>query len=61
MSDQAEFKIGDVVCLKSGGPKMTVAHIDSAVILCVWFNGTEFRHAECMPEILTVCDTSLGI
>ncbi len=61
MSDQAEFKIGDVVCLKSGGPKMTVTDIDSDVILCVWFNGTEFRQEGCIPEIITVYDTSLGI
>ena len=40
MSD--EFKIGDVVKLKSGGPKMTVEDISDVrsvkVILCSWFD-----------------------
>jgi len=34
----SELKIGDVVVLKSGGPKMTVAYIgNSGKIDCVWF------------------------
>ena len=34
-----EFKVGDVVMLKSGGPKMTISSIDSntSKIRCVWF------------------------
>jgi uncharacterized protein YodC (DUF2158 family) len=35
------FKAGDVVCLKSGGPDMTVERTETAVgdlsIICVWF------------------------
>ena len=35
------FKAGDVVCLRSGGPDMTVERIDAATpdisIICVWF------------------------
>ncbi len=35
------FRAGDVVCLKSGGPDMTVERVDSAgtdaSIFCVWF------------------------
>ena len=36
-----EFKVGDVVALKSGGPQMTVeeTHYDQA--WCVWFEGTK--------------------
>jgi uncharacterized protein YodC (DUF2158 family) len=40
----ANFRIGDVVELKSGGPKMTVDRIlgDSGQRLtCVWFIGTQ--------------------
>jgi uncharacterized protein YodC (DUF2158 family) len=34
------FKIGDVVELNSGGPKMTVAAspADDGTVLCIWFN-----------------------
>ena len=33
------FQIGDVVVLKSGGPKMTVQYIDrkDGDVYCVWF------------------------
>jgi uncharacterized protein YodC (DUF2158 family) len=35
------FKVGDVVCLKSGGPDMTVERIETTVadisVICVWF------------------------
>ena len=35
------FKVGDVVCLKSGGPDMTVERIETtaadASVICVWF------------------------
>lgn len=35
----AEFKIGDVVQLKSGGPTMTVSHRSgSGQYECSWFN-----------------------
>ncbi len=35
------FKAGDVVCLKSGGPDMTVERIEATAgdvsVVCVWF------------------------
>ncbi|WP_370288185.1 YodC family protein [Siccirubricoccus soli] len=35
------FEPGDVVVLKSGGPKMTVSHIgtqyDDRAVVCIWF------------------------
>ena len=41
MSDQA-IKIGDVVQLKSGGPKMTVVYVDNLEgtdrCFCVWID-----------------------
>lgn len=46
MSD-TEFKIGDVVALKSGGPKMTVAAIwndgNQLVWETRWFDGNQLR------------------
>ncbi len=45
-----EFKIGDVVQLKSGGPRMTVEVIDEGLVDCVWFEKNQahrnaFNHA----------------
>lgn len=34
-----DIKVGDVVQLKSGGPKMTVNEITDAAANCVWFVG----------------------
>jgi uncharacterized protein YodC (DUF2158 family) len=45
MADQP-FKVGDVVQLKSGGPKMTVTDVSlatdkkDAVVTCIWFPTT---------------------
>lgn len=46
----AEFKKGDVVCLKSGGPKMTVVDIGNYGPLgprdgvkCKWFDKASLR------------------
>jgi uncharacterized protein YodC (DUF2158 family) len=41
----AELKVGDVVQLKSGGPKMTIANTKSnpAGILCTWFDDAEVK------------------
>ena len=36
-----EFKAGDVVRLKSGGPKMTVVEVrNDGWISCLWFEGS---------------------
>lgn len=32
-----EFQVGDVVQLKSGGPRMTVEAVDEGLVDCVWF------------------------
>jgi uncharacterized protein YodC (DUF2158 family) len=49
-----ELKVGDVVQLKSGGPKMTIANTKSnpAGILCVWFDDTEPKSSRFPPETL---------
>jgi uncharacterized protein YodC (DUF2158 family) len=33
-----QFKPGDVVSLRSGGPRMTIASIDGQNALCEWFS-----------------------
>lgn len=53
-----EFETGDVVRLKSGGPKMTVhgeKHRSSQVI-CVWFDGTERKSGSFSPKTLKKAD-----
>ncbi|WP_081666725.1 YodC family protein [Laribacter hongkongensis] len=35
------FKVGDVVRLKSGGPRMTIQRQDREGWLCVWFTSYE--------------------
>ena len=40
-----QFKAGDVVCLRSGGPDMTIEFVESGLdaeyprVSCVWFDG----------------------
>jgi len=34
-----DFKAGDVVQLKSGGPKMTIRWIEDDEAYCEWFDG----------------------
>jgi uncharacterized protein YodC (DUF2158 family) len=45
----SELKAGDIVVLKSGGPKMTIdrGDLDGQVWVC-WFDGPILRH-ECFP------------
>lgn len=54
----AAFKAGDVVQLKSGGPKMTVMYVgdrygDEAVF-CVWFEGPRKMEDMFPPETLVL-------
>ena len=49
----SEFKEGDIVKLKSGGPKMTV--VASGVrghIPCQWFAGSKLDNANFRPDTL---------
>ncbi len=42
----SEMKVGDVVQLRSGGPRMTVSRLEGdQEVLCVWFVGAEPRFA----------------
>ena len=45
-------KIGDVVQLKSGGPKMTVNEMVNTQANCIWFVGGTRESGYCDPEAL---------
>ena len=53
-----EFKIGDVVRLKSGGPAMTVSHVETGAnsvdgqpyLTCVWFDDGKERDGTYHPD-----------
>ena len=50
------FNIGDLVKLKSGGPKMTVTRVDNlgirTIVRCTWFAGSKKEQGEFPPEAL---------
>lgn len=56
MPDQ--FQPGDVVTLKSGGPKMTVEQMGDeygkAKVWCVWFDGQKQMSSKFEPNTLKV-------
>jgi len=54
-----EFKTGDVVVLKSGGPNMTVEKVGArnssnpeVVVHCVWFENEKDTEGKFLPETL---------
>lgn len=46
------FQVGDVVQLKSGGPRMTVETTDPEGIRCVWFDNADSKLAMFPAEAL---------
>lgn len=50
------FKLGDVVQLKSGGPKMTIISVPESVAYnqygCSWFGGKKHERGHFPPEAL---------
>ena len=49
-----QIKQGDVVVLKSGGPRMTASHEGNDGWMCVWFSGDELKHGRFEPECLVL-------
>ncbi len=59
-----KFKVGMVVCLKSGGPPMTVEPTTMrtfpkgdpinppGIVFCIWFNGEALERAQISEECL---------
>jgi uncharacterized protein YodC (DUF2158 family) len=61
----AQFNKGDVVVLKSGGPKMTVNNAGTDMtgelfVECVWFEGNQHRATTFHPEALEIAPASGG-
>ena len=46
---QSEFRNGDTVTLKSGGPEMTVTAVEGDSIRCTWFEGKKPPHEKAFP------------
>jgi uncharacterized protein YodC (DUF2158 family) len=47
------FQIGDVVLLKSGGPKMTVDNVlPDGTISCTWWDGKQMNYGAFKSEML---------
>lgn len=67
--NMTKFKVGDVVQLKSGGPKMTVSSVprgpnpDIPLDMgtknynCRWFKGGSLEHGQFEEELLTSVET----
>ena len=62
-----EFKVGDLVRLKSGGPDMTV-EMDAASnyerkgqIRCVWFEGNKKMQNDFVPGTLKKADSAFAM
>lgn len=57
-----QFKVGDVVCLKSDGDmivyqRMTINAInEDGSYSCVWFKNGEIRGASFSPDALMLCN-----
>lgn len=50
-----EFKVGDVVRLKSGGPKMTVVNPkakEGETCFCAWWNNGDYKGQSFNPDTL---------
>ncbi len=54
MVSEAQFKCGDRVKLKSGGPMMTVSNVADGKIECSWFFDGSIRHETFKADVLRV-------
>ncbi len=48
------FKEGDVVILKSGGPKMTIKYCDDRQVICNWFENNTKNEDNFLPTQLEI-------
>lgn len=48
----SNIKAGDVVCLKSGGPDMTVESVSDNKITCIWTSENGFHQASIDADYL---------
>jgi uncharacterized protein YodC (DUF2158 family) len=57
----SEFAKGDLVELKSGGPKMTVVKVERQIlggsVTCAWFHEDKLQHGVFEPETIRRVDT----
>jgi uncharacterized protein YodC (DUF2158 family) len=47
-----QWKPGDIVGVKSGGPSMTVARVEMGKVFCEWFDGQNPMRGEFTPVVL---------
>lgn len=47
------LKVGDIVWLKSGSPKMVVDFLKETSCICVWFDGTKRIEGNFKSDTLT--------
>lgn len=53
------FAPGDVVHLKSGGPRMTVEQVDdTGMVGCVWMEGSRLERRSVVAATLTIYEPS---
>jgi len=53
----AEFEVGDLVQLKSGGPVMTIKRVDGTMVACQWFAGKNLEEGRFYPSTLVRAET----
>lgn len=52
VAKRSGFRKGEVVQLKSGGPRMTIHSISGQEVGCTWFKGLTLQAATFDPETL---------
>ena len=62
---EMDFKPGDIVRLKSGGPSMTVDEVEKkgnvTSIFCFWFDGAQLEDGEFSPtSLMPVADAPVA-
>lgn len=48
-----KFKVGDVVCLNSGGPKMTVSYVNGSTVRCIYWLASKQETSSYHQDLLT--------